>query len=508
MNKVAQRTTKKRWNSKVQCLVLLTLVFSVLISSIARAPPPEPYNVKGRVFTNSSNGVQNGIPVLINDTTNGNSVLTYTSAPDVPALRGSYSATIEGNLNDVIVVVSWNSTHYGENTSILDATTINIDVVLNTTRSSEPNVTIISQLSNNSVINKSLIFNVTANITMMGNGGIDCNATVGFSNNTVLNVPDGNFTHALGNIDIGSFVVTSWGVKGINEGSSNITVTAACGSDKRYFENLNTKAISNVTITNAEPVISAIALDPEINLAAGSTITVACNASINDGNSASDIKRVNATFYHESIAQSAPDDNNNHYTNSSCVNISSSAFEVNYTCGFKTAYYADSGRWRCNITVEDYSMASDFRNASAYVNELLAIDVQPAVIDYGSVRASNTSNEVNITIRNAGNIPLNTTVRGFAPNESLAYLNLSMVCPIGNISNANQRFSVRAGTAFGEMGRLNNETQVIENLTLPQRTNDIRYGNDTNSTFWRLEVPVLTLGVCTGTVVFGAIPVN
>ena len=499
---------KRLENSKMYALILLILVHSILLSVIVKAPPPSPHNVEGRVLTNSSNGVQNGIPVTINDTVSNDYVLTYTDAPDVPELLGSYSATINGNDGDLIIVTAWNSTHYGTNSSNLISTTTNVNVALNTTRASEANVTIIEPL-NNSLKNKSIIFNVTVNITILGNNGTDCNATISFSNNQIINITSGeNLTHFLGNISFESYKLTNWSVIGLNEGSSNITVRADCSSDGVKLDKVDSYTVWNITIQNLAPAISRIATFSPVDLIAGDNLTLFCNATINDNNTASDIKVVNATFYQPSVGTNAQDDNNNHYTNNSCVNISSSVFEANYSCGFKVAYYANNGTWQCNVTVMDYSNVSIFGNISTIINELMALEISPSIIDYGSLQATNISaNDVNVTIRNFGNIPINVSVRSFALNESLAYLNLSMTCQTGNISNANQRFSTLNGTDFTQMTRMNNESQLI-NITLQQRTNDIAFGNDTNSTFWKLQIPTLPAGACNGTIIFSAISIK
>lgn len=500
---------KRRFeNLKMLALISCILVYLILLATVVKAPPPMPHNVDGRVLTNSSNGVQNGIPVTINDTVSNDFVLTYTDAPDIPELLGSYSATINGNDGDLIIVTAWNSTHYGTNSSTLISTTTNVNVALNTTRASEANATIIGPL-NNSLKNKSIIFNVTANITILGNNGTDCNATISFSNNQIINISSGeNLTNFLGNISFESYKLTNWSVIGLNEGTSNITVRADCGSDGIKLDKVYSYTVWNITIQNLAPTISNLAIDVPIDLVAGDNLTIACNASINDDNNVSDIKLVNATFYQQSIGSNAADDNNNHYSNSSCVKISSSAFQSNYTCGFNVAYYANNGTWQCNITAIDNSNATAFNNILASINELLAIDITPAIIDYGSLQATNTSpTDVNVSIRNFGNIPINVSVKGFAPNESLAYLNLSMTCQTGNISNANQRFSALNGTDFTQMTRMNNETQLI-NIMLQQRTNDLAFGNDTNTTFWKLQVPPLTIGICNGTIIFNAISIK
>lgn len=344
---------------------------------------------------------------------------------------------------------------------------------------------------------------------MLGNNGTDCNATISFSNNQIINITSGeNLKHALGNISLGNSKLANWSVIGANEGSSNITIRADCGSDGIKLDNVDSYTVWNITIRNSAPAITRIVLPSLIDLIAGDNLTLSCNATINDNNTASDIKVVNATFFQNSIGHNALDDNNNHYTNSSCINVSSSVFEANYSCGFKVAYYANNGTWQCNITVMDYSNVTVFGNISTTINELMAIEISPSIIDYGSLQATNiSSTDINATIRNFGNIPINVSVRGFAPNESLAYLNLSMTCQTGNISNANQRFSTFNGTDFTQMTRINNESQLI-NITLQQRTNDVAFGNDTNTTFWKLQVPPLTIGICNGTILFSAISIN
>ncbi|MBI3027830.1 hypothetical protein HYY70_07000, partial [Candidatus Woesearchaeota archaeon] len=248
----------------------------------------------------------------------------------------------------------------------------------------------------------------------------------------------------------------------------------------------------------------ALSIFSPIDLSIDDTIFAACNATITDNDNRSDIKNVNATFYQSIISSSAPDDNNNHYSNNSCIAVQNSTYESNYSCGFNLQYYANNGTWRCNITVVDLDDSKVFGNISATVSELIAIDVFPTVMDYGVLQPFNISNQTNITIRNIGNIALNVSVRSLTPSESLAYLNLSMVCERGNISNDNLRFSVVNGTAFSQMQPLNNESQLI-NFTLPQRTNDISLGNDTNATFWRLQIPAIPAGYCNGTMLFSAI---
>lgn len=499
---------KKRVESKMYLLVLLVSCLFLLLASLIKAAPPTPHNVEGHVYNNNSGNGAGGLPVRINNTINGDVILTYTqSQPPFAPFLGRYLTTINGNDGDVINITSWNATHYGWNRSTLASTTTSTDILLNTTRSSEANVTILNPL-NDTLKNKSIDFNLTANVTMLGNDATDCNATINFSDNSVLNLSSWeNSTHVLGNIPFETSKKINWSLKGINEGSSNITLSVKCGSDDINLENLESYTAYNITMQNLAPVVSNLTLNALIDLSPGDNMTVECNASIDDGNTISDIRVVNATFYHSSISLYSNNDYNNHYTNSSCINVSSNLFQSNYSCGFEVAYFADSGIWQCNITAADNSNITAFDNISAFVNELLAIDLSPAGINYGNLEVPNISDEVNITIKNFGNVPFNTTVRAHAPNESLAYLNLSMSCLNGNISNANQRYSKFNGTNFADMAKTNNETQLIHNFTLPQRTSDLAFGNDTNTTFWRLQAPSGISGVCNGTVIFSAVRV-
>lgn len=498
---------KKRVGSKMYISLVLVLFLIIILNNLVYAQPI-PHNIQGTVYTNSSNGVQNGIPVKITDTVTGDIVLTYVYAPPVPALRGRWSATIDGNDGDLITVISWNSSHYGINSTTLASTTTTINIYLNITRPSETNVTILYP-ENNTVHNKSVPFNISANISILGGNGIDCNATIVFTDEETLNVSGWqNKTIILGNIGSGSHAITNWSVRGKREGNSNFTIRAKCASDGLHIEGKNNDSRSNITIINYSPSIRKIYLDQDIDLDAGDNKTLYCNATLFDHNLASDINNVNATFYMHSIGASAADDRNYHYTNTSCINISSSIFEINYSCGFDVAYFAYNGTWECNVTIDDYSNDTDTNKSLTRINELLAVDISHSVIDHGIMQAGNISpTDFNLTLRNAGNIPLNVSVRGYSPNESLGYLNNSMVCEINNISNDNHRYSLFEGTDFDNMFRMNNESTTIP-ATFYQRTEDLSYGNDSNSTHWKVEIPALTLGICNGTMIFSAITTN
>lgn len=220
--------------------------------------PPSPHNVDGRVLTNSTNGVQNGIPVKIEDLVTSDFVSTVTDAPDIPELLGIYSATINNaSDDDFILIKSWNSTHYGFNSSFLEATTTTVNVVLKYKRPSETNVTITLPL-NNSVRNTTDVFNVTANVTILGSDATNCNATISFSNDVINITFDQNFTNQLGDINLGSSKTTKWNVSGVKDGTSNITVKAQCSSDGKNFDGVNINTISTTINDTTIPIIDLV----------------------------------------------------------------------------------------------------------------------------------------------------------------------------------------------------------------------------------------------------------
>ena len=238
------------------CLLVFAVFCLSLISPIVNAPPPVPHNVRGRVFnSDGTTGVENGIPVRINDTNNSNTVLTHVYAP--PSLKGLYSTTINGSDNDLINVTAWNGTHYGWNTSYLAPTTTDINVIINTTRPSETNVTITIP-TNNSLFNISGINNITAQIKNIGGQtGTNCYAVLSISNESVFNISGDTYSHSLNNINMGSSITTSWNISGLDEGNTNITINAYCDSDGINLDNANYDSVRNITLQDiTAPVIN------------------------------------------------------------------------------------------------------------------------------------------------------------------------------------------------------------------------------------------------------------
>ena len=279
----------------------------------------------------------------------------------------------------------------------------------------------------------------------------------------------------------------------------------------------NDTLLAKVWVWNTEPTIYNVVINPSpVDLNPGNTTTVNCTAFAWDYNGWQDINISNATFFHRDISNHIDtDDNNYHYstTNCSCAQQGSSSTNASCSCFFEVEYYAYNGTWICNVTVNDeggnateriYKFNAS-RNASVYVNTVIGIDV-PAEIDYGNLSVTELSELKAANVTNWGNVPINVSVRGYGGTDE--YLpgagNFSMLCEYGNITHGWQRYTFNNETSYAFMINLSNTSTLVQNLTLPIRTNDIDYGNDTNVTYWRIQIPLSVGGFCNGTIQFSA----
>ena len=281
-------------------------------------------------------------------------------------------------------------------------------------------------------------------------------------------------------------LVTSWGPSG-------------------NYENYSVR--TTVNVTNSYPEILNITCngDNPITLTAGSTQLVTCIVEIRDYNGWDDVISVNGTFYHYLNESSDSDDNNTHYTNSSCTQGSNDGqYLVNWTCSYDVWYYAVNGTWEANSTVNDsYStIDNDFGNAS--ISALLALNVTD-VIDFGQLAVTETSpTPVEANVTNFGNVPINVSVWGYGGNESVAGAGFAMLCAIRNITLPNERYSLNSGDAYNVMTPITGASVTIPGLKIEKQT--LSSALSVNSTYWRLHINLTTnpFGICNGTLVFAA----
>lgn len=259
----------------------------------------------------------------------------------------------------------------------------------------------------------------------------------------------------------------------------------------------NVSVDTKVNITNAGPEVQSITLENPITLVAGSTKRVQCNASVFDYNGYGDIYNVNATFFHSSSSFSAADNNNTHYTNSSCLRTAQNGYYANYTCSFDVYYYAINQTWNCSVSVND-TLSFDYRkDNSTIIYALYALNVT-SLIDYGDMAIGDTSANKTANVTNIGNTNMNISVYGYGltPGDGLA-----MDCAVGNISIANEKFSYNISHNYTQKTPLTSFAQPVGLTVNKQTTPGVSM---TNTTYWQLYVPPNPFGVCNGTVVFQA----
>jgi len=161
---------------------------------VAVDPPPELHVVEGYVFINEQ-GLQAPTSTVVFVNSTGTQEFFYTETYGPPGETGYYSLSVNGSDGDEIVVTAYNATFYGRiNTSLSGNPSITeANLTLNITRDPEANVTI-DYPPNNTIFYVDTTFNATSTITILGNDGVNCNATIGFDN-SILNLTVGeNFT--------------------------------------------------------------------------------------------------------------------------------------------------------------------------------------------------------------------------------------------------------------------------------------------------------------------------
>jgi len=270
---------------------------------------------------------------------------------------------------------------------------------------------------------------------------------------------------------------------------------------------------SRLEIGNVAPIIQNIDIESgTINLNPNTTKLVNCSAIIIDYNLDSDIYNVTARLFDNSFTYGSQDDNNSHYTNNSC-SINTAYGDENTalaTCLFNVWYYANAGTWNCTVTAKDLSNNSVNESNTTDVLPLLALSV-PSYIDYGTVNATQVSNENMTNISNVGNVMFNLSLKGYGYSLND---NLAMNCTLGNIKNISvehEKYNVTASNP-GELN-LDQADSVYKNLSSSSIVNDFNldYRSDEdvneafNSTYWRIYVPLGVAGSCQGNIIFGAI---
>ncbi|MEM4214935.1 MAG: hypothetical protein QW484_01035 [Candidatus Pacearchaeota archaeon] len=194
--------------------------------------------------------------VLAQVTYPDSSQVNYTMVPGIIMYQYLYNFTDTAQVGNYSVRIFANDTSNNWNTT--ETTWFIVQVA----QGAGNTTTIITQPVNNSIFNLSQIFLTEANISAVGGDVIGCNATITFSNNSVLNTSQP--VNVLGNILNGTTITTEWNVTAAAVGVSDITVTTTCEQGGSSFDN-----VYNITVTVAgdiePPIIIFVAPTPANN---------------------------------------------------------------------------------------------------------------------------------------------------------------------------------------------------------------------------------------------------
>jgi parallel beta-helix repeat protein len=272
------------------------------------------------------------------------------------------------------------------------------------------------------------------------------------------------------------------------------------------------KNISNVTermkiiivITPHAPVVSNVFVDDDtlplnnISLYGATTRNVKCNATIVDEDGWWDVNVSNITFFDTGYQWYSPDDNNTHYSNSSCNLFGWSGIDTSLyaECIAPIWYYANSTFWNCNMTVNDTFNNVSWANDTNYIDGLLAIGLNNTT-EFGVVNAGQiSSNDVNNTVTNYGNIRIDLQLNG-----SQMPCTYGGSLPVGlekyNCTNYNQNYDTR----------MDNLTTSLNgaNCTGFDLTKQKDLAESMKNVSWKIQIPATGFGgVCTGTIWYTA----
>jgi len=301
-------------------------------------------------------------------------------------------------------------------------------------------------------------------------------------------------------------IISSFGGWVVGQSGENVTVNTFLKVGEVPPE------VLNISINN-----DALAID----LVPNSTKTVVCQALVRDWNNDTTISNVTARLFDgTSSFYGDTDDNNYHYANNSCLlntsfgtwhGVVDSPYLALANCSFQVQYYSNPGSWNCTAVVTDNIGLKGNGTQNTTIAQLLAVGL-PSSIDYGTVNGTFVSDENITNVTNKGNVKLNLSLSGYANTPGDGY---AMNCTLGSIKNIDINYE-KYNLTVSHTGPLSltqfeanytnlTSSAVVKKFNLSVRQNDVLSGvDDTNSTYWRIYVPIGVAGTCEGNVVFGA----
>ncbi len=271
---------------------------------------------------------------------------------------------------------------------------------------------------------------------------------------------------------------------------------------------------NQVAVGNAAPAASGVTVNggSNVTLTEDTTTWATTTVTASDANGCNTITLVSIDMFRSGVGSSSCDtigeaDDNYCYSRTTCTATTTgntctggSDTSVEYDCPIELQYYTDATGvgggyeaeiWDSFVSVTD-GTATGTASSTFEINSLTALDVSPALLDYGSVPAGTDTGALNgtTTLANTGNVDMDPQLSGLQLESG------SDTIPVGNQEYSAGPFTWSAGIDLtGALTTLD--------ITLPQRT----AGAITDDISWGIGVPGGTPnGTYTGTSTFTAIP--
>jgi hypothetical protein len=275
----------------------------------------------------------------------------------------------------------------------------------------------------------------------------------------------------------------------------------------------NVTVITNLTVGNVYPELSNVSIENNVStlaLTPNASKFITCVGLATDYNGWADVKNASAMFFdNTNSSYNGADDNNLHYTNSSCTITQQDTYTDWINCTFPVWYYANPGIWNCTILVNDTKGKSGYGSDTINISSLLALGL-PDFIYYGEVNATEVSLENLSNVTNYGNVKINLSLSGYGFRLSDGNAMNCTVGAIKNISIYHEKYNL-TNTNPGVLdlpqfiANYTNLTSapVVKTYNLNFRQNDT-FNEAINASYWRIYVPLGVAGTCQGNIVFGA----
>ena len=261
-----------------------------------------------------------------------------------------------------------------------------------------------------------------------------------------------------------------------------------------------TDVTSQATVTNQAPSVGSLTITGAtggIDLSAGSTAAVDCNATITDSNGYNDVASANAVIWANTTTEGGEADYTGHYANASCTLSGGSGTTVNARCTFYLQFYANETDWTCKVYAVDNASQSASNNSTVAVNQLVALDLASATLNFGAALApgtgQGTSNKTE-TVTNYGNTQIDIRVNGTV---------MSHASLVASIAVGNLYYDITSNA-------MESETALSAVATTVSSFNLAKGAASTKDSWWDLHVPAgsaqwVPAGTYSGTITVSAI---